>query len=209
MTKQEFLERLRTLLACLPADQVDDSVAFYAEAIDDRMEDGMTEAEAVAAMGTPGDAAEAILDELPAVPRAIVKTRRKSNVLLWVLVIVGSPVWVVLALGFAAMALGVYIAIWAIALSVWIVAAALVAMAPVLGTLAVCGGFVGNIPYVVCSAGEALALLGAGLLVGFAAWAVSKQLARLSVLWVKKMLSPFRRDHDERQGARPTPPAVA
>lgn len=65
MTRDEFLNRLGELLACLPADQVKETQEFYAEAIADRMEDGMTEAEAVAAMGTPGEVAEATLDELP------------------------------------------------------------------------------------------------------------------------------------------------
>ncbi len=36
----------------------EETKAFYAEAIADRMEDGMAE-EAVAAMGTPGEVAEA------------------------------------------------------------------------------------------------------------------------------------------------------
>ena len=79
MTRDEFLNRLGELLACLPADQVKETQEFYAEAIADRMEDGMTEAEAVAAMGTPGEVAEATLDELPAVPRAIARTKRKSS----------------------------------------------------------------------------------------------------------------------------------
>lgn len=79
MTRDEFLSRLGELLACLPAEQVEETKAFYAEAIADRMEDGMTEAEAVAAMGTPGEVAEATLDELPAVPRAIARTKRKST----------------------------------------------------------------------------------------------------------------------------------
>lgn len=64
MTRDEFLNRLGELLACLPADQVKETQEFYAEAIADRMEDGMTEAEAVAAMGTPGEVAEATLDDL-------------------------------------------------------------------------------------------------------------------------------------------------
>lgn len=102
MTRDEFLGRLGELLACLPAEQVEETKAFYAEAIADRMEDGMSEEEAVAAMGTPGEVAEATLDDLPAVPRAIARTRRRSTALLWVLTIVGSPVWrssLVLALG--------------------------------------------------------------------------------------------------------------
>ena len=71
MTRDEFLGRLGELLACLPAEQVEETKAFYAEAIADRMEDGMSEEEAVTAMGTPGEVAEATLDDLPAVPRAI------------------------------------------------------------------------------------------------------------------------------------------
>ena len=112
MTRDEFLTRLGELLACLPADQVKETQEFYAEAIADRMEDGMTEAEAVAAMGTPGEVAEATLDELPAVPRAIARTKRKSTALLWVLAIVGSPVWIPLLLAFVAVAAAVYICIW-------------------------------------------------------------------------------------------------
>ena len=61
MTRDEFLGRLGELLACLPAEQVEETKAFYAEAIADRMEDGMSEEEAVAAMGTPGEVAEATL----------------------------------------------------------------------------------------------------------------------------------------------------
>ena len=124
MTRDEFLNRLGELLACLPADQVKETQEFYAEAIADRMEDGMTEAEAVAAMGTPGEVAEATLDELPAVPRAIARTKRKSTALLWALAIAGSPVWIPLLLAFVAVAAAVYICIWVLALCVWIVAAA-------------------------------------------------------------------------------------
>lgn len=129
MTRDEFLGRLGELLACLPADQVRETQEFYAEAIADRMEDGMGEEEAVAAMGAPGEVAEAVLDDLPAVPRAIARTRRRSTTLLWVLTIVGSPVWVPLLLAFAAVAVAVYVCIWILALCVWIVAAALGARA--------------------------------------------------------------------------------
>lgn len=93
MTRDEFLGRLGELLACLPTEQMEETKAFYAEAIADRMEDGMSEEEAVAAMGAPGEVAEATLDDLPVVPRAIARTRQRSTALLWVLTIVGSPAW--------------------------------------------------------------------------------------------------------------------
>ncbi len=56
MTKSEFLDELcRALRFCPSAEEVQRTVNFYAEAIDDRMEDGMSEEEAVAAMGSVED----------------------------------------------------------------------------------------------------------------------------------------------------------
>lgn len=153
MTRDEFLGRLGELLACLPAEQVEETKAFYAEAIADRMEDGMSEEEAVAAMGTPGEVAEATLDDLPAVPRAIARTRQRSTALLWVLTIVGSPVWVPLLAAFAAVAVTVYICIWVLALCVWIVAAALGGVGVVELLFAVSGVTIGHFPYALASAG--------------------------------------------------------
>lgn len=194
MTRDEFLNRLGELLACLPADQVKETQKFYAEVIADRMEDGMTEAEAVAAMGAPGEVAEAVLDDLPAVPRAIARTRRRSTTLLWVLTIVGSPVWVPLLLAFAAVAVAVYVCIWILALCVWIVAAAF-GGAGVVGLLfTVDGIIIGHVPYVLTSMGMGFASIGAALLAGAGAWTASKQIARLSALWAKKAVSPFWKD---------------
>lgn len=80
-------------------------------------------------MGTPARWRRPRSTTLPAVPRAIARTRRRSTTLLWVLTIVGSPVWVPLLAAFAAVAVTVYICIWLLALCVWIVAAALGAWA--------------------------------------------------------------------------------
>lgn len=172
MTRDEFLGRLGELLACLPAEQVEETKAFYAEAIADRMEDGMSEEEAVAAMGTPGEVAEATLDDLPAVPRAIARTRRRSTALLWVL-----------------------------ALCVWIVAVALGGVGVVGLLLAVSGVIIGHFPYALASAGVGLGLVGVALFVGAGAWAASKQIARLSVLWARKAASPFWKGKGEKGGA--------
>ena len=190
MTRDEFLNRLGELLACLPADQVKETQEFYAEVIADRMEDGMTEAEAVAAMGTLGEVAEATLDELPAVPRAIARTKRKSTALLWALAIVGSPVWIPLLLAFVAVAATVYICIWVLALCVWIVAAAF-GGAGVVGLLFT---IIVHVPYVLTSMGMGFASIGVALLAGAGAWTASKQIARLSALWAKKAVSPFWKD---------------
>lgn len=207
MTRDEFLNRLGELLACLPADQVKETQEFYAEAIADRMEDGMTETEAVAAMGTPGEVAEATLDELPAVPRAIARTKRKSTALLWVLAIVGSPVWIPLLLAFVAVAAAVYICIWVLALCVWIVAAAFGGAGLVGLLFAVDGIIIGHVPYVLASMGMGFASIGVALLTGAGAWTASRQIARLSALWAKKAVSPFWKDrgNKSRMGAEAAP----
>ncbi|MBM6675773.1 DUF1700 domain-containing protein [Olsenella uli] len=201
MTRDEFLGRLGELLACLPADQVEETKQFYAEAIADRMEDGMSEEEAVAAMGAPGEVAEATLDDLPAVPRAIARTRRRSTALLWVLTIVGPPVWVPLLLAFAAVAVTIYVCIWVLALCVWIIAACFGAVGVTNLALMTVGVKVGLIPYALVTLGCGIALLGVALLVGAGAWAVSKQIARLSALWAKKAVSPFWKSRGEKNGA--------
>ena len=200
MTRDEFLGRLGELLACLPADQVRETQEFYAEAIADRMEDGMGEEEAVAAMGAPGEVAEATLDELPAVPRATARTRRRSTALLWVLTIVGSPVWVPLLVAFAAVAVTVYVCIWALALCVWIVAVALGSAGIAELLFAACGITIGHFPYALASAGVGLGLVGVALFVGAGAWAVSRQIARLSALWARRAASPFWKDRGEKGG---------
>ena len=53
MTKKEFLDKLRLEIRNLPYDEVEKTITYYEEMISDRVEDGATEAEAVASLGTP------------------------------------------------------------------------------------------------------------------------------------------------------------
>ncbi len=63
MTKADFLEALRNCLRALPDADAARSMDYYIEIIDDRMDEGMTEEEAVAAVGDPADVAREILRE--------------------------------------------------------------------------------------------------------------------------------------------------
>ena len=65
MTKTEFLLRLREMLSELPQEDVAERLVFYGEMIDDRMEDGLTEDEAVSGIGQPERIAQQILAETP------------------------------------------------------------------------------------------------------------------------------------------------
>ena len=65
MTKQEFLRALWNKLSALPSEDVGRALDYFSEMIDDRMESGLTEEEAVAAIGSVDDAVAKIAVELP------------------------------------------------------------------------------------------------------------------------------------------------
>lgn len=195
MTRAEYLSRLESLLSCLPEGQRAESVAFYDEMILDRMEEGMGEEEAVATLDAPGVVAEAILDDLPAVPRAMAKTRRKSRVLLWVLLILGFPVWGALLAAAGITVLSFYAVVWIFVAVVWGLAVMLVLACPVFLLLSVCGVVTGYPAYTLVQFGAALAALGIGLLLMRLAFELTRGVALLSAAVVRRAASPFvRRD---------------
>ena len=98
MTKQEFLSELERALGKLPHTEVEQALAFYDEAISDRMEDGLSEAEAVAGLGSIEEIAAQIAAETPPIPRAIARANTGSRTLNIVLLAVFSPIWVPIAL---------------------------------------------------------------------------------------------------------------
>ena len=48
MNKQEFLVQLRNALSGLPKDDIEERIEFYSEMIEDRIEEGLSEEEAIA-----------------------------------------------------------------------------------------------------------------------------------------------------------------
>mgnify|MGYP002710451098 FL=1 len=96
MTKADFLQLLERALAQLPEEERRANLEYYSELLDDMLEEGMTEAEATAKLGSPSQIAQSILQEVPL--GKLVSTRMKPKSgwtpLAIVLAVVGSPVWV-------------------------------------------------------------------------------------------------------------------
>ena len=63
MTKREFLDALSKKLSDMPKREIEDRLGFYSEMIDDRVEDGLTEEEAVLEIGSVDSLAFRILRE--------------------------------------------------------------------------------------------------------------------------------------------------
>lgn len=190
MTKTEFIEALRRALGKLPSYEVEQSIAFYSEMIDDRVEDGETEAEAVAALGPVGAIAAQIIAETPPIPKAIAKANTGSRTLNIVLLAVFSPIWVPVVLAFVAAAIAVYLSIWAVVVALWAVVATLLLCAPV-GIFGLAYCLATGFPL------TGFWLLGCGLVgagIGLFAWfgvlAASKGLVQLThafARWIKSL----------------------
>lgn len=118
MNKQQFLAAIRARLSSLPQNDVEKSLDYYSEMIDDRVEDGLSEEEAVAAMGSIEDIAAQILMDtpLPTLVKAKMKPARSIKAWEIILLILGSPIWLPLLLAAAVIILTVYIVLWSVIL---------------------------------------------------------------------------------------------
>ncbi len=100
MTKSEYLESIKAKLNGLPEKDIQSAVEYYEEAIDDRIEDGLTEEQAIEEVGTPEEIAEKILME-SSIPKLITaKAKPKRALKGWeiALIIISSPIWIWLAI---------------------------------------------------------------------------------------------------------------
>lgn len=129
MSKQEFLEKIRNQLTGLSEDDIKKSIDYYAEMIEDRMEEGLTEEEAVKVMGTPEEVASQILMDTPfsKLVKVKVKPKKSLSILAIILIILGSPVWLPLVAALLIIILSVYIVLWSVVLTLYATDLALVA----------------------------------------------------------------------------------
>lgn len=131
MNKYEFLGRLRERLAGFPPKDIDASLDYYAELIADRIEDGMSEEEAVAAMGSIDEIVAQILEDtsLPKLVKEKVRPKRALRTWEILLIVLGFPLWFILLVTFASIIFSVLVAIGSVIISVFAVAIAVGACA--------------------------------------------------------------------------------
>ena len=133
MNKSEFLAELRSRLVGLPQNEIEERLSFYGEMIDDRVEEGATEENAVAGIGSIDEIVAQILEDVPLwniVKEKIKKNKKKRRKLkAWeiVLLAVGSPVWFPLLIAAFAVILSLYVVLWSVIISLWAVFVSLAA----------------------------------------------------------------------------------
>lgn len=208
MTKREYLDELRARLSALPADEVERAVSFYEEAIDDRVEAGLSEEEAVAEMESPAAAAERILSELPSVPRALAQARSKSVPTSWfvlgiVLLVLGSPLWAALLVAVLALIASGFVALLSCLVGIWAVVLSFL-LGAVFGGL---GLFLAvgadSLPVGLVNLGIGLAMSGIGLLGLQLAVICSHALLRAIARFGRWVVSPFVRVDEPASAPQP------
>lgn len=131
MTKSEFLAALRNNLKGLPKEEVDDRINFYEEMINDRIDEGKTEEEAVADIGTTDDAVRQIASQTSLVKLVANKMKPKRQISGWeiAIIILGFPLWFPLLITAFTLCFVGYILVWVAVIVTYSIEAALIACA--------------------------------------------------------------------------------
>lgn len=157
MDKIEFIEGLRSRLHGLPKEELEERLGFYSEMIDDRIEEGFSEVEAVNDIGNIDEIASQIIGDIPLVKIAKERIKPKRRLGAWeiVLLAAGSPLWLILAVSVIVVVLSVYVSLWTAIISLWASLGALIGVAV--------GGIVSGIVLTALGNYSGAALIGGGI----------------------------------------------
>lgn len=189
MTKAEFLAELRAAISGLPEADIEKSLDFYSEMIDDRVEDGLPEEEAVAALGSIEDIKTQILKDIPItkIIKEKVKPKRSLSGLEITLLIVGFPIWLPLLISVAAVIFSVYVTLWSVIVVLYSVDLVFFAgaIAGVLGSIPIL--LMGNISAMLLVLGSGFVCAGLGILWIFVCVGATKAIVWLTKVFFKSL----------------------
>ncbi len=157
MSKAEYIKAVELALAKAPKNDREKILDYCMEMIDDRMEEGMTEEDAIADMGLPQMMAEQLLAET--MSKEEKQPRRKLRVWEIVLLILGSPIWLSMLLSLFAVLLSCFLMLWVMVAVCYILVLSL--------AVVFLAGLVGSVLFwVQGQAAQGFVLLGSGLICG-------------------------------------------
>lgn len=123
MTKQEFIAQLKERLSGLPSNEIEERVTFYSEMIDDKIEEGYSEEDAVSKTGSLDDIVSQTVSDIPLTRIVKEKIRPKRTLRPWeiVLIVLGAPIWFSLAVAAISVIFSLYAVLWAVMAALWAV----------------------------------------------------------------------------------------
>lgn len=187
MTKRQFLYALNKELACLAPEDRAESFEYYSEIIDDRIESGVPEREAVGALGDVKSVAENIISDMPVskLVKSRFRSKRSSSPAKVVLIVIGGLIIVPIIIAIIASVFSVYVSFWVIAISLLVSALAC-------AISGVCGVFLSALYTFTVGFAEGMWLLGASLValgLVFPLFLLGKWLA-IGTAWLVKKTFP-------------------
>ncbi|MDO4742666.1 MAG: DUF1700 domain-containing protein [bacterium] len=193
MNKQEFLVQLRKGLSCLPQEDTEERLMFYSEMIEDRMEEGLSEEEAVLAVGTIEEIVAQAVTEIPLlkIAKERVKTKRRLKAWEIALLALGFPIWFSIGAVAVALIFSLYVSLWSVIISLW----------AVFGSLTGCafGGMVAGLIFVpngkiltgIAMVGAGIVCAGLSIFMFYGCRSATNGILRFTkkfVLWIKNCL---------------------
>ncbi len=193
MNKQEFIETLRKKLSGLPKNEIEERVSFYSEIIEDKIEEGILEEQAVTEIGNIDDIVSEIIKDIPLIKIAKekLKPKNKFSAIEITLIALGSPIWFSLIVSALAVIFSLYVAFWSVVISFWAAFISLIAS----GGAGIITGFtlifIGNSIQGLALVGASIFLAGLSIFIFYGVSALSKYYVLLTkniVLGVKNRL---------------------
>jgi len=138
VNKFEFLNTLRERLAGLSQEEINKTLDYYTEIIEDGVEEGLSEVQAVEALGNIEDIiAHIYMDSATASRKNGEKPKEGLNIKetlkkefkpwMWILIILGSPIWLSLLIGVVSIVFSIIMGIFAAVISLYAAVVALMA----------------------------------------------------------------------------------
>ena len=160
MTKHEFITALKQKLSKLPSQEVSERINFYIEIIDDKIEDGKTECEAVAEIGSIDEISKQIIEESSLFRSSeTVKPTAKLSAGMVILLALGFPVWFPLVISAFALVISLFVSVCSLVIALWATFGASVLSCPVGIIIGLFFNHTGN-------AFTSIAIIGASVIIG-------------------------------------------
>lgn len=196
MNKREFINILTGKIISLPQEEINKSIEYYSEIIDDKIEDGMEDEAAVDSLGSIDEIAKNIMCDMPitTLMKAKVNESKKkvSNNGIWILLLIlGFPIWFPLLISLSAVLFSIYVVIWSVIITLFSVVLSF-ALAGIAGMIA--GSIyisTVSVSYGLCIIGMSLVCSGLTvLLIKPTIW-LAKKLVKLTSHFIKKIKLMF------------------
>lgn len=121
MNKQEFISILQAKLSGMPKREVKERLSFYEEIINDKIEEGLSEEQAILELGSIEKIANQIASDIPlkSIVKEKIKPKRALSGFEITLLVLGSPIWLSLLIAAFVVAIGLVSVVFALWVSVW------------------------------------------------------------------------------------------